>query len=239
MSKMALAHKCAYGFRADVETFPRPPGKEARIGTFFHKLVEGHVKGAQFGIGESEEAEEARSRFSAPLITYLDSIPWAHAEIGIVYDSRHDEAYTRGGRGTPGYGQHEDGAIAGTLDLVVIEPDAALVIDAKSGKLVKDREQLYAQAVAVSRAFKVDTVRVGYLYGRKTKCDPPELETLDADRLDHEAGRIARLLRKLPMAEPNPGDHCHFCEAKPGCKAYGASRAEDGERELEQAGYFG
>jgi hypothetical protein len=82
-------------------------------------------------------------------------------------------------------------------------------------------------------------VRVGYLYGRKTKCDPPELETLDADRLDHEAGRIARLLRKLPMAEPNPGDHCHFCEAKPGCKAYGASRAEDGERELEQAGYFG
>ncbi len=57
---------------------------------------------------------------------------------------------------------------------------------------------------------------------RKTKCDEPKWVHLDADALDEQAGRIARLLRTLPSAEPNPGDHCWRCDARPGCPAYGA-----------------
>ena len=57
--------------------------------------------------------------------------------------------------------------------------------------------------------------------------------------VDVEAGRIGTLLRKLPMAEPNPCDHCWKCDARPGCPAYGAEAAESRMADLEGAGMFG
>ena len=126
-----------------------------------------------------------------------------------------------------------------TLDGVHVAGDLVTVVDLKSGKIVNDTEQLRAQAVAASRLHGAKRARIGYLYARKTKCDEPKWTELDEDALDAEAGRIGRLLRTLPLAEPVAGEHCWRCDARPGCKAYGAEQADASMRNLEKAGMFG
>jgi hypothetical protein len=116
-------------------------------------------------------------------------------------------------------------ALRGTLDLVHVEGCAGWVIDLKSGKKQDDYDQLYAQAVAVSRFYGLKVVHVAYAYARKTKFDEPVYEMLDADRLDLEAGRIARTLRRLPMAEPVRGEWCWRCDARQGCGAWASDAA--------------
>lgn len=129
--------------------------------------------------------------------------------------------------------------LPGTLDLVLVSDGRARVYDVKTGRMPADREQLYAQASAVSRLYGVETVEVAYARALKTKLQADDVETLDADRLDEEAGRIARVLRKLPTAEPVPSDDaCWRCSARGACPAFGAARADDQMRDLEAAGYF-
>lgn len=240
MSKMSLAHVCAYGFRPDVEVFPRPSGPEARVGSLVHSMAEAHVKGKPMPTsGDPAELEKATELFSAPVKAYLDSTKWTACEIGLQYDAANDATAIGPRRGEPGYGEVAPTVLSGTLDLVHVEGDLVTVIDLKSGKIVDDTEQLRAQAVAASRLYKAKRARVGYLYARKTKCDEPKWTEFDEDALDVEAGRIARLLRVLPTSEPVPGDrHCWRCDARPGCPAYGAAQAEGSASELEAAGFF-
>ena len=242
MSKVSLASLCSWSFRADAPQTPRPPGTSARIGTGVHSMMERYVK--EGIICESlpkltvEEQAQAFDLFSPSLREFLDLHRWNDCEIGLRYDTRTDSTKSGPRRGEPHYDDIDPSVLPGTLDLVAVGEKTAVVIDLKSGKKVEDRQQLYAQAVAASRYYDVPTVKVGYLYARKTKCDEPEWEVLDADRLDAEAGKLARLMRKLPMAEPVPGDHCWRCDARPSCPAYGAERAQESARELEEAGFF-
>lgn len=241
MSRVALAKICAWSFRSDAPQSPRTSGPPARIGTAVHKLIEVYVKqGIILDIlpGEPDEVAEAKKLFSAPLRKYLDSVKWTACEIGLRYNARTDTTKLGPRRGDPGYEDVDADELPGTLDLIHVDGDTAMVLDAKSGKLVTDREQLYAQAVATSRLYGVSTVKVGYLYARKTKCDEPELETLDADALDMHAGALSKLVRRLPVAAPVAGDHCWRCDARPACPAYGAQAAESKEKELESAGFF-
>lgn len=241
MSRTALAKICSWSFRADAPQSPRPSGAPARIGTHVHKLIEVYVKqGVVLDVlpGDPAEVAEAKALFSKPLRAYLDSVKWTACEIGLRYNARTDTTKLGPRRGEPGYEDVSADELPGTLDLVHVDGDEAMVLDAKSGKLVTDREQLYAQAVAVSRLYGVSTVKVGYLYARKTKCDAPELETLDADALDMHAGALSKVVRRLPIAAPVAGDHCWRCDSKPACPAYGALAAGDSERELEAAGFF-
>jgi len=221
MSKIDLAHLCQYGFRPDVERFPRAPGDAALIGTDFHALAEHHVKGTQ----PPMVREEARRLYESPVKAFLDSVKWTACEIGLEYDAENDTARPCVRRGEPGYEDVGPMALRGTLDLVRVYTvdgvDVADVIDLKTGK--KDNcktDQLYAQAVAVSRSFGIRKLRIAFAYVRKTKFDPPVFEELDEDRLDEEAGRISRTLRRLPMAEPNRGDWCWRCDARPACPAW-------------------
>lgn len=192
-------------------------------------------------MADPAELAEAVALFSAPLRAFLDSRKWTAVELGLRYDSRADVATEGprrgGGHGYAGVGIHE---LPGTLDLVEVRDDCVDVLDLKSGKLVQDREQLYGQGVAAARFYGKSKARVGYLYARKTKCDEPQWEELDADRLDEEAGRIARLLRVLPNAKPNPGEgYCWKCDSRPSCPAFGAASAEAKMEEMEAAGVFG
>jgi hypothetical protein len=186
-----------------------------------------------------EEVAEALAFFSPALRAYVDTIPWIACEIGLRYDARTDAATAGPRRGEPFYSEIGPTVIPGTLDLVSVEPDIVTVLDLKTGKKVEDREQLYVQAVAATRFYDVPKARVGYLYARNTKCDEPEWETLDADALDAHAGRLSRLMRKLPTVEPKAGDYCWKCDSRPSCPAFGAQQANDGGRELEEAGFFG
>ena len=71
-------------------------------------------------------------------------------------------------RGEAGYSEVTPSVLIGTLDLVHVDGDLVTVVDAKSGKLVTDTEQLRAQAVAASRLYGAKRARVGYVYARKT-----------------------------------------------------------------------
>lgn len=245
MSKVSLAMICSWSWRADAPQHPRPAGAPARIGSIVHKHMELYVKGREisdadvlFPYGSDDEHAEAEGLFSAPLRSFLDSLPWTACEIGLRYDTRTDSTQAGPRRGDPNYAEIAATVIPGTLDLVSVEPDVVTVVDVKSGKHVSDKEQLYVQAVAAARYYDVPTARVAYVYARKTKCDPPEYETLDADALDMHAGRLSRLMRRLPTIEPVAGDHCWRCDSRPSCPAYGATAAETKMRELEEAGLF-
>lgn len=223
MSKAALVYVCSYSFRMDVPVVERPPGRPAQVGSCFHKLSECHVKkeNVEAHADDPTIVAEAFALYKSPIQKFLDSRPWTACELGLEYNAANDTARQCPRRGEEGYDDVAPMALRGTLDLVHVDGDTADVVDLKTGKKENSHpEQLYAQAVAVSRFYKVKKVRVAFAYARKTKFDEPVFEELDEDRLDYEAGRIARTLRRLPMAEPVRGDHCWRCDARQQCPAW-------------------
>jgi hypothetical protein len=144
-------------------------------------------------------------------------------EVGLRYDAENDTTERGPRRGESGYDDVPEMVLPGTLDLVRVADGAAWVVDIKSGQKANAHpEQLYAQAVAVTRLLGLERAFVGFVFARKTKCDEPAWEPLDADRLDAEAGKIRRKLRMIPDAEPviNPG--CSYCPARAACPAQAA-----------------
>lgn len=226
MSKLGLAHVCLYGFRPEVPQVERPPGPEAQVGSLYHELQECHVTGRRI----EREADpillgKALAILNGPVKAWLDGRAWTACEIGLAYDAETDTTTVGPRRGEDGYDACGPMILRGTLDLVHLGDGYVDVIDTKTGKHVEDRSQLYGQAVAASRYYGVKRARVAYAYPRKTKFDVPELEELDENRLDYEAGRIRRALRKLPTAEPVRGDHCWRCNAREQCPAWAATAA--------------
>lgn len=240
MSRLSLAHQCAYGFRADVESTERPAGRPARIGSAVHSMVECAVKGTAKAIAEDDDiVAEAQAIFEGPLSGFVRSQEWTACELGLRYDAEADACTLGPRRGEPGYDEVGDMVLPGTLDLVRVVERKAWVFDVKTGRMPEDKEQLYAQAVAVSRLYGVDTVEVAYARALKTKLQADDVEVLDADRLDEEAGRIARVLRRLPVSEPTPGEAwCWKCNARGACPAFGAARAEEKMHDMDAAGFF-
>lgn len=240
ISRMARAHACAYPFRIDVASTPRPSGKEARIGSVTH-WNSAVRKGVDVGPLKEDDVSiiaAGNAISEGPLAGWLDSTEWTHVECGLCYDAADDDCSDSPRRGEPGYEDVGPMQLRGTLDLVRVEADRIVLRDLKTGKPPSDREQLYAQAVAASRRWGKDVVEIGYTRALKTKVEELDIEVLDADRLDEEAGRIARVLRSLPLAEPVVNDKCDRCDAKSVCPKFGAVKADEKMRELEAAGFF-
>lgn len=223
---MSKAHaECLYPYRPGVPVVERPPGKAARAGSILHKLAECHVtkRDVSHEDVDPHDLAEAMGLFSGPFRGWLDSRSWDLVEVGLRYDAENDTTERGPRRGDEGYESVSPMVLPGTLDLVRVADGAAWVVDIKSGQKANAHpEQLYAQAVAVTRLLGLDRAFVGFVFARKTKCDEPAWEPLDADRLDAEAGKIRRKLRMIPTAEPNPGDGCAYCPARPACPAHAA-----------------
>lgn len=220
MSKLGLAEKCLYGFRPDVRAPSRPSGRAAEIGKVVHTMVEAAVTGR--GVANDVDTEvigEAKAIFDGPLTTFLESRKWTICEQGYRYDTETDTCKDGPRRGEPGYDDAPPTVVHGTVDLVRIEDLVGEVVDVKTGKPPTDPEQIYGQAVAISRRYGLKKVRVAYGRALKTKFELLNEEELDEDRLDAEAGRIRRRIRMLPMAEPNPGEWCWRCDAWTVCPA--------------------
>lgn len=241
MSKVGMAYLCGYGFREDVPSLPRLVGKAARIGSATHAIVDSVVNGTPFDdtAHDPEDLAAAYAIYEGPLTAFVASRSWTVCEVGYRYDSQADTAERGPRRGEDGYDDVAPHVMHGTVDLVHVEGDEALCVDLKTGKPPEDAEQLYAQAVAISRAHGVKRVRVQYARALKTKLDILNDEVLDEDRLDAEAGRQARLLRMLPVSQPVPGEWCWKCDAWQSCPAKRDGRSDDQQRELEAGGFFG
>ena len=240
MSKIGLAYRCSYGFRNDVQAPPRMVGRAARVGSAVHAIVESIVNKTLLDDTkhDADILAEAFAIAEGPLAGFVASRPWTICEVGYRYDSERDACERGPRRGEDGYDDVPMHVMHGTVDLVHIEGDEALVVDLKTGKPPEDAEQLYAQAVAISRAYGVKSARVQYARALKTKLEILNDEALDADRLDAEAGRQARLLRVLPSSEPSPGAHCWKCDAWQSCPAKRDERGEESYAALEAAGMF-
>lgn len=205
-----------------------PPGPAAEFGTKVHALVERYVTTSLQPSGDGDEVRHAlqAAMWLAPI---FDGETTVLSEVGLLYNAPQDTATNAPRRGEPGYNVTPPMHMRGTIDLAWVSDNGVLyVVDIKTGKPANaHKEQLYFQAVAMSRLLKVYTARVGFLFTRLTKVIPPDLEELDADRLDAEAGRIYRTLKRLPVMRAKVGDYCRWCAVEPGkCEAGGKGPPE-------------
>jgi hypothetical protein len=242
-SKYGLALKCAYWARADVVCPPRPVGDAAKIGTAVHSLVEAHQR-TRMGWTDVPEPMSDWDIQAYPMARqandYLErqvvDVPTA-VEIPIIYDAANDTARLAEMDGPRGYRNVGPMEIPTTLDLLWRTKDGIDVVDLKSGSAQHaSPEQLDIQALAASRLYGAESARVGFLFARKTKVIPPEWRELDADALAGEAWQASSLLRRLPVAQPEPGSHCYTCPlGRDRCPAHAAPTAED----MAEASSFG
>lgn len=219
---------CNYWARGDVECPDRPVGIQARLGSAVHLLAEHWYRGTAV----PELAEDVRAdahRIFDQLAKWL--IPRRErilsVEMGLRYDAENDNARLGPRRGEPGYEDVGEMVLPGTLDLCMRGEDGVLeVVDIKTGQAANAHaEQLRVQALSVSRLYDEEQVRVAFIFPRKTKCDEPTFDVLDADRLDREAGRVRKLLRTLPTAQAESGDWCFRCSLKGTCPAWAQKEA--------------
>ncbi len=222
-SRYHLAVVCSYPVRPDVEVEDRPAGQAARIGTAVHGMVDAYVRG-------EPEPEFVEALEAAPIarrvLTWLDTQPRPHSsEIAIAYDPTTDTARKLDVTSHRAYGELAPTEVPTTLDLLWLEDGAVVVRDLKTGaKGSAHVEQLYFQALAATRLLGVSRARVGFLWGRKTKCEADALEELGPGELEVESWRASSIVRRLPVAQPTPGDHCrrYWCPAFSSCPAHQA-----------------
>lgn len=220
-SKLGLAEHCTAWARADWDYEDPPSERAARIGTLVHRMTEMLATGKSVEplSGELEEVAEALSIVNGPLKEWiaawraLDVPKAAELSLRMNVDSGTIREYPR--RGEPGYERPNADELGGELDLVRLFPTILEVIDLKTGRPEYFTEsQLRAYALLASRFYGVAAVKVAFLRALKTKVSLTDWVTFDADELDAEHGRLRRMLRALPMARPQPGEHCWSCNAK-------------------------
>jgi CRISPR/Cas system-associated exonuclease Cas4 (RecB family) len=219
-SSLPLLRKCSWWARPEVIAPPQPPPTEAMLlGTAVHAAIESTIiDGAQPKM-TPEVAD----------IWGVWNVWWAHKPFG---DGKWfpEQAYAY----TPGadtarildakaraynVAQNE---IAGTVDAVMLDLDSAIVVDWKTGddfqRLTadaKDNWQLKLYALAVSRAHKVDTVKVAIV---RISDEVRVTEyTLDALELDAVAEDVQKMVQAVRGSQPTPGHHCIRCKAVAVC----------------------
>ena len=213
MSRVPLAYLCSYPFAPGRVWDERPPGKEARIGTHTHKRAECHLKGTTFddSKGDPTELAESATLFGGPLKGWLESRRWTASELGVRYDASIDTTVCGAARTDTGYEAVGPSVLPGSLDLIEQQDDGRMVWDLKTGQTRHAHpEQLHVQGLAAARLYGVERVKVGFLFVRKTKLIEECVEVMDANRLDEECGRVSRVLRRLSVVQPNPGDWCEY-----------------------------
>lgn len=221
-SSVHAAMRCGFAFRPDVRTTSRPSGAAALFGEAVHAAVEAWLSQTEPSFERLSEDDQRKARQHYDQATgWLRKFgrPPEYVEQGLVYDVRRDIAAWGPRRGEDGYNTHQRGVLRGTLDMAWYDGvnGAAHVLDLKTGKVENAHvEQLQTLAVAVSRILPVTSVRVGFLFSRQTKVIEPHWLDMTRDDLDAWAGRLHRLMRLLPVAEPMPGDYCRWCEVNAG-----------------------
>jgi hypothetical protein len=219
LSRYALALKCSYWARPELEWKELPAGKAARIGTLVHRMAEAHAKRRDLLPQAADAAElvEAIRIFNGPLKTWVEvwrdaPADYREAEMRLRYDAATDSVHSAPRRDEPGYTRPGETEVTGELDFVTVRGDEAEVVDLKTGSpRNSNEEQLHGYGLLVSRKWRhIKRVKIAFLYALKTKLTLTPWVTLDVDRLDAEAGKMARTLRRLPLARPVTGDYCDY-----------------------------
>jgi hypothetical protein len=216
-SKYHLALLCAYPFRPDVVWPDRPAGTSAKVGNATHAIVEvgqrRRIERNPYLADPVVDCELEAYPLARRANAWLDEVSVPRAvEVAIIYDAATDTARLAPSGGHREYGALGPMEIPTTLDLVWTDAEEVTVRDLKTGqKRYAHVEQLYIQALAASRLYGLSRAKVGFLWARKTKCEADSLEDLGPGELEAESWRAASVMRRLPVAQPEPGDHCFSC----------------------------
>ncbi len=154
----------------------------------------------------------------------LDRIPagveWAH-EVTLCYDPETDTGRELGRDLGRDYSGARPTEYVGTLDVIGLTPDAAVVYDFKSGHgsvtSAAENMQLRVGALAACRAYGRDKAIVGIVYLRD---EEPVFDVAELDSLEIEitAAQLRRLTRKLSSEQPpTEGEWCRYCPAIAHC----------------------
>lgn len=236
-SKCQLALNCAYWLRTDVPLAYEPAGPAAEEGTALHAMIEACLRDQPAPSLESFSAE-ARERIQRKWAAWKE---WARdqkrdnwePEVAFRYSPVGDEASRLTQTSHRDYSGAKPGDVAMQVDVASFDEDAvgtyAEAIDWKSGRrqaVSEDNAQLGVAALALSRCYGVDRVRVRLVYCGEDAVDVDEawLESFDLDMLRHKLRRVL----ETEQAEPTPGAHCvdMWCPARTTCPATQAAMVE-------------
>jgi len=231
-SSLPLLSRCQWWARPNVDAPPRPATSDMRLGSAVHAAIESILRdeAAQLEPELDELLDEAAPYVDAWREWWSSSPLGAgawRAEVAFAYDPTTDTARELGevrGRAYPATSPSE---IAGTVDAVLLDraADRAIVVDWKTGgdwdRLTADaadNKQLRGYALAASRAYGVETVRVAVV--RITE-EEVTSTVHDYDSLDLAAAadELRRQLAAIPTAHPAPGAWCKRCRAVAVCPA--------------------
>ena len=215
-SSLPLLRRCSWWARPEVIAPPQSPPTEAMLlGSAVHAAIENSIRNDK----SFEVSDEVRDY----LTTWANW--WANnplgkgawqPEVAYAYNPKTDTARLLDVK-QRAY-KVEPGEIAGTVDAVMLDVGHATIVDWKTGDDfqrmtadAKDNWQLKLYALAVSRAHRVNTVRVAIV--RISDEVRVTDYTLDELELDAVAAEVAEMIGKVPGSQPTPGHHCVRCKA--------------------------
>lgn len=228
-SKSGALFDCAYQFRDGLKRLYEPSGPAAATGTLLHALAEAFVNGV---CDEPPAPDGADPERAARMLGQLKAWwgTWEHnaldwqTEVPFALSLTTGAARILPSRGPRDYAAASPDEVTGTADLVAVLSDHVKVYDFKTTSrpdLTERAEvnpQLRTLALPASRVHGRDVAELGLIFVNEFACtvDAARVDVLD---LDMHEDRLRAAVASVPNIEPNPGQHCRFCNHRMDCKA--------------------
>jgi hypothetical protein len=225
-SSVWLAHKCLWPFRPELPDPPRVTNAKMERGTAMHRLIERMILDGSQGVVAPATLDPK------DVAACGDAHDWAMAKFGGM-SLRTEVAYGwdpfAGGAAFPKVVERDYSSVPfsytpGTIDLLALSPDSAVIVDWKTGYSSFDYSaQIEFLGLAVADAVGLDEVTV-ILAKMSPKGLEPQGWDLGRKDLDQIAARHMTRLAVLDGAQPERGDHCRLCNYRGhGCPAWEAA----------------
>lgn len=220
-SKVGLLGHCAWSFRPEVE-WTTTTSAAADRGSRFHALIATYVATGQYSLPVDEDIAEM----------FVSAIAWVDhfdrlklkAEVAFAWDPVSDTAEVIGENIGRAYGPWQaKGLVCMSADLVAVSQATKVgyVADWSTGDASGKGPQLRCIALALARAFQLESVTVEGLEVSASGVRHICTETLDAFALSAVAGEMAEGISAIAASVPTPGEWCGklYCGARVSCPA--------------------
>lgn len=226
-SVLPILQSCQYWARPEVQAPPMPANESMQLGTEVHAAIDAWLLGDAPQPGEL--SDDAAPLFAAWLDWWqgsdLAKLGRWRSEQGYKYNPKTFTAVPLGRIVGREYGEVEADEIAGSIDAMYVDEDAAVahIVDWKTGMNLsgmtedaKDNKQLRGYALSVAHAHALETVHV---YVARISEDGVKLSqhTLDSFDIADAAEQLRSLVNAIPSSKPSPGMHCRRCRAVAVC----------------------
>lgn len=200
-------------------------------------LPEARTSSAWATAGTDRHAEQEHAIDAGDLSTMPDKVrrlipadaTSIRAEVAVAYDVATGAGRELGVGLERAYGDLAPFEIPGTIDVLVLAPGRALVIDWKGVEDVSEpaaNEQTALYALSVARAYGLDEVTVAIAYLVTGRVEYATLDVFELDtfgerlrRLHLDVAAAARRIDGGALPDVSDGAHCKYCPAQHVCPA--------------------